>query len=390
MQPPAMDQPDFMDDALMHGVAIGDRDALWQLVQAAHCLRDEDVPWRPQREGVLSPGVSAAYADAAVRGMFQMVCNHLTSADAAAAAGSLKLLVLVRGSAQVPDAFVQALRTAPPQTTEYLMVIRPGLFIALADRFLRLMTCAEVWPNLGDSTTCQTQWQPAALANQPTDPLRFERGMSLAMMSVLMVFYHELAHVLCGHTAYYDEYAFDKGPGVLSDAQPVAPPGATSPRVDVTCRAIEFDADRWAGLYLAKVLMTQGVFGTVTEEEIPNWCELVALVAGITFNAFESAVLTNDYRAGYHLPSTRMECFLEGFARGMGVDSHRLFANGANMAYKFCAAHYVQPGTLAEIQEDIAAVGQSTWPELVRLGSDLSAMGSQVALLRTPRRSKDD
>ena len=61
MQAPPMDQPDFMDDALEHGVAIGDRDDLWRLVQAAHCLRDEDAPWRPQREGVLSPGVSAAH-----------------------------------------------------------------------------------------------------------------------------------------------------------------------------------------------------------------------------------------------------------------------------------------------------------------------------------------
>lgn len=373
-----MDQSDFMDDALMHGVAIGDRDALWQLVQAAHCLREENAPWYPQRDGVLRPDVSAVQADAVVRGMFQMVCNHLTSADAAAAFAPLKLLVLVRGSAQVPEAFVQALRSAPPPVTEHLMVIRPGLFIALADRFLRLMTCAEVWPDLGDASTRQTQWQPAALANQPTDPLRFERGMSLSMMSALMVFYHELAHILCGHTAYYAEYGCAKGLGVLSEAQPVAALDAVAPRVDVTRRAIEFDADRSAGLYLAKVLMTQGVFGKVTEDEIPKWCELVALVAGITFNAFESAVVTRDYRAGYHLPSTRMECFLEGFSKGMGVVDHHLFANGANMAFKFCAAHYVQPGTLAEIEEDIAAVGQSTWPELVRLGSALSAMGSQA------------
>lgn len=73
-----MSASDWLDDALRQGVAIGDRDALWALARAANVSELADPVW--PLPDVLAGGA----ADAVVRGMFEMVANHLRSVDAQA------------------------------------------------------------------------------------------------------------------------------------------------------------------------------------------------------------------------------------------------------------------------------------------------------------------
>ena len=76
---------------------------------------------------------------------------------------------------------------------------------------------------------------------------------------------------------------------------------------------MEVDADIYAGVFMAKALSI-GMLGEINEENLPSWCELMAFLAVLTFNVFEEQVQHADYRAGYHLPGIRTECFLEGLA----------------------------------------------------------------------------
>lgn len=191
------------DEVLRLGAAIGDRDELWRLLRALP--PEQRVPEAfeavcPPDFGAL-PGAAAMDRDAAVRGMFQMICNHLDSPHAAAAFAPLRLLVLLRGGSDDFDCFVTTLGAAGDAAAPHLMVIRPGVFVTLADRLLRALTCAGVWPELGDMSSCQSAWLDAPLANQPQDGQRFQLAMHLAMLSALVVFYHELAHIIRGHNA---------------------------------------------------------------------------------------------------------------------------------------------------------------------------------------------
>jgi hypothetical protein len=89
-------------------------------------------------------------------------------------------------------------------------------------------------------------------------------------------------------------------------------------------RVVEFDADVFAGRFFAMVIREQRLFTDIFETH-EKLCWATGLVSGVMFNVFEDAVNSTGYRAGYHLPGTRMECFLEGFAREMGITDHTLF-----------------------------------------------------------------
>jgi len=355
---------DMLDDALQKGVAIGDRAALWCILRK---LTPAELPpeldfsaWQPHASEDSGAGGSA---DAVVRGMFEMLCNHLTSPQAQASFSPLQLLVLLRGDDKAFDAFVMTLGSAGEGLQQHLMVLRPAVFVMLADRFLRALTCADIWPELGDPSTCQSSWVDVPLSNQPSDPERFQLAMNMAMLAALIVFYHELAHIIRGHNAFYSSPGTDLGAGTLRENMMLSMSSDKVGSPDITRRALEVDADIYAGVFLAATLRL-GALGEITDESLPHWCELMAQVATITFNVFEEQVLKGGYRQGYHLPSTRTECFLEGLASGLDVTDNSLFAAGANAGFEFCAKHYRAPGSLTEIEADIADLKQDTLPHL--------------------------
>lgn len=358
-----MSEPSRLDDALRQGVALGDRDALWRAAERANVPELTEATWP-------LPGVAAGgAADAVVRGMFEMVANHLWSAQAQAAFAPLQLLVLLRGDVSQLDAWVMALDAHAAHPQQHLMVLRPGVFTTVADRLLRALTCAEVWPELGDLSTCQDHWTDEPLANQPRDPERFQLAMNMAMLAALIVLYHELAHVLRGHSAYHATLptrSSAMGLAALRENRPLAMATAAGGPPDLMRRALEVDADLYAGQFVASLLKL-GALGEVDDETLPHWCELLGFVATLTFNAFEAHAKLAGYAEVYHLPSTRTECFLEGAARGLGVSQPDDFAPGANAGFTFCARHYQAPASLAKIDADIASLQQQTWPVLTAL-----------------------
>lgn len=354
-----------LDNALQHGVAIGDRQDLWRLLNSLPLDRQVaeafELAWSVQAGDMAN--AAAVDTDAIVRGMFQMLCNHLQSPQAVAAFEPLRLLLLLRGDTSDLDGFVTTLGTADEAQAPHLMVLRPGVFVMLADRLLRAFTCAEVWPELGDLNTCQSEWSDEPLANQPRDPERFQLAMNLAMLSALVVFYHEFAHIIRGHNAWA---AQSLGVGHLRENRRLTPPCAGAADADTRRRALEVDADIYAGVFMAKAL-NLGMLGEVNEDNLPHWCERMAFLAAVTFNVFEEHVRHADYRAGYHLPGIRTECFLEGVADAWGVRDHEVFVVGAETGFAFCAQHYRAPCGERDIKADLKRLEQQTWPTLIEL-----------------------
>lgn len=357
------------DDSLLHGAAIGDRQGLWRLLNSLPV--DQQVTeafepaWSVQANDLTT--AAATDTDAIVRGMFQMLCNHLESPQAIAAFEPLSLLVLLRGGIHEFDAFVTTLGAVDETQAPHLMVLRPGVFVRLADRVLRAFTCAEVWPALGDLTSCQSAWSEGLLANQPRDPERFQLAMSLAMLSALVVFYHEFAHIIRGHNAWAAETL---GVGGLHENRSLpslhSGKAEQSSVADHRRRAVEVDADIYAGVFMAKALSI-GMLGEINEENLPSWCELMAFLAVLTFNVFEEQVQHADYRAGYHLPGIRTECFLEGLASAWEVRDLKMFVVGMNTGMAFCAKHYYPSCNEEETRADLAQLEAHTWPTLVNL-----------------------
>lgn len=355
------------DDALRFGVAIGERQYLWHLLNSLpfdkQVAEAFEPPWSAQMGS--QTNTAAIDTDAIVRGMFQMLCNHLESPQAIAAFEPLSLLVLLRGGIGDFDAFVTTLGAEGGMSAPHLMVLRPGVFVMLADRLLRAMTCAEVWPELGDLNTCQSEWSEELLANQPRDPERFQLAMNLAMLSALVVFYHEFAHIIRGHNAWA---AQTLGVGSLRENRSLLPlnAGRADPRADHRRRALEVDADLYAGVFMAKALSI-GMLGEVNEDNLPHWCEVMAFLAVVTFNVFEEQVQHAEYRAGYHLPGIRAECFLEGLASAWEVRDLNLFVAGMDAGIAFCAKHYRPPCGDKNTKADLMRLEKHTWPTLVEL-----------------------
>lgn len=117
---------------------------------------------------------------------------------------------------------------------------------------------------------------------------------------------------------------------------------------------------------MAKALSI-GMLGEINEDNLPSWCELMAFLAVLTFNVFEEQVQHADYRAGYHLPGIRTECFLEGLASAWEVRDLKMFVAGMNTGMDFCAKHYRPSSSEQETKADLAQLEAHTWPTLVNL-----------------------
>lgn len=128
---------------------------------------------------------------------------------------------------------------------------------------------------------------------------------------------------------------------------------------------MEADADLYAGVFLAMALKN-GMLGELNAESLPGRCREIAFLATVTFNVFEDHVQRADYRAGYHLPGIRTECFIEGVARAWGVGLD-LFVQGFHEALAFCGEHYRGLGDEVALAGELQALQDETWPILVQL-----------------------
>ena len=115
------------DDALLHGVAIGERQDLWRLLNSLPFDRQVAEAFEPAWSAQAGDMANAAAVDtdAIVRGMFQMLCNHLESPQAVEAFEPLSLLVLLRGDIGDFDAFVTTLGAVDEAMAPHLMGAAP-------------------------------------------------------------------------------------------------------------------------------------------------------------------------------------------------------------------------------------------------------------------------
>ncbi|MGE4465952.1 hypothetical protein [Sphaerochaeta sp.] len=122
----------------------------------------------------------------------------------------------------------------------------------------------------------------------------------LTILSSLLIFYHELAHVLRKHLSYLRD---TNNLSIIND-------GESNNLKSLISKAIESDADFYAGIFIGHTYkkeqkLFKDVFNTQNDQDFFKIC---TLAAKFTFHIFESKLKFDKY----HLPKTRLEILLEG------------------------------------------------------------------------------
>jgi hypothetical protein len=157
----------------------------------------------------------------------------------------------------------------------------------------------------------------------PADPQRFQLATFLQRLSLDLIYFHELSHLLLGHVG-DAEVRF--GPCGLFEVPNNLAAAASVDR--------EFVADFSAGLALADCLAKHrftaaGKVGTVEDSEDQRardlkLAELLMFSVGVTFSMFESQLVRQGMRGakGYPLSETRWFSVLRGFERRLVTLRH--------------------------------------------------------------------
>jgi len=141
----------------------------------------------------------------------------------------------------------------------------------------------------------------------PDCPIRLEYAGNVTILSMLVFFYHELAHVFRGHVDYIDGlYQLN----VINDG--------VLDYFDCDIRkALECDADYHSGYFLGLTYKNEPelfktIFNANSRIDFFRHCILAAKLA---FHSFEEKMSADNY----HLPQTRLKIFLEGLTSSLDL-----------------------------------------------------------------------
>lgn len=150
--------------------------------------------------------------------------------------------------------------------------------------------------------------QGDAYGQIPSCPVRLEYAGNVTILSMVVFFYHELAHVLRGHLEYIgSKYNVD----AISDGE--------NDNLDMEIRkALECDADYYSGYFLGLTYINeQKLFKDIFDSnDAIDFFKSCTLAAKLSFHSFEKKLQSKSY----HLPKTRLEIFLEGLASSLKLE----------------------------------------------------------------------
>jgi len=141
----------------------------------------------------------------------------------------------------------------------------------------------------------------------PDCPIRLEYAGNVTILSMLVFFYHELAHVFRGHVDYIDGlYQLN----AIND-------GAMDYFDSDIRKALECDADYHSGYFLGLTYKNEPeLFKTIfNANDRIDFFRNCILAAKLAFHSFEEKMSADNY----HLPQTRLEIFLEGLTSSLDL-----------------------------------------------------------------------
>ncbi len=149
-----------------------------------------------------------------------------------------------------------------------------------------------------------------AYTHIPKCPVRIEYAGNVTILSTLIFFYHELAHILRGHVDYQLNMHLPE----------LANEGVKREYLTVEIeKALECDADYHSGYFLGLTYTNDPqLFKSLFDaDNCVDFFKSCTLAAKLAFHAFESLNPANNY----HLPMTRLEVFLEGLTKSLDLEA---------------------------------------------------------------------
>lgn len=198
----------------------------------------------------------------------------------------------------------------------------------------------------------------------PSCPVRLEYAGNITILSIIIFFYHELAHILRGHLEYSKTiYSIN----AINDGE------EDKTVIDIR-KALECDADYYSGYFLGLTYKNEralfkNIFNSNNEVDFFKSC---TIAAKLSFHSFEKSFSKKNY----HLPKTRLEVFLEGLTVSLNLEDVAL-ENAAGVVFGIERAFDLLKIDLGSTPEMVEKDGQEFYQITSRVWADLEKVLSK-------------
>ncbi|HEX5330627.1 hypothetical protein [Sulfuricurvum sp.] len=250
----------------------------------------------------------------------------------------------------------------------YLIEINQGAILFIHRTILDFFHNKNFMPKVKSEDDVDISWLSSNLSlykNIPANRQRIEYAGNITILSSIIFFYHEMAHVLRGHLDYIGEN-YSMSMLAMDDEYDL--------RINNIIKALEADADYQAGEFLGIMFNREKeLFYKVLEiNNDLDFFKKATMAARFSFQ-----LLDNKFKSKkYHLPHTRFEVFLEGLLNKINIDQDKaleiatgLFIGMEKACNTFGYRSHRQP---AEIEEDGEQYRSLTAHLLYQLESELN------------------
>jgi hypothetical protein len=190
----------------------------------------------------------------------------------------------------------------------YLISTNIGAVYEIYKLALFLLSKKAFMPKVGQPSLGKSNLFSATKFNDvPECPVRLEYAGNITILAAIILFFHELAHVLRNHLAYFSQ---------KTNLSAIDESHTTTIEPSIR-RAVECDADYHAGYFIGLTYKNEndlfkGIFKINDDVDFFKVC---TASAKILFHSFEKE---NTHKSqNYHLPKTRLEVFLEGLTANL-------------------------------------------------------------------------
>jgi hypothetical protein len=254
-------------------------------------------------EGVLPPAivdkVSRATADLVIRTVWSRLDETFHRSTLLRRWHPLRIMAMTQASLEVNGSAGQVTDVRAPY---FYIGLHAGLFIHTADRLFRVLADPRSLPEIGNFELEQQGRTGTLLGVIPNDPSRRQCAIDLTTLALTAVFAHEVGHIVRGHL-----WLLRSRFGVSRLYEVGAPntPSMSETRQQSVRRAMELDADIFAGKFLGTLLFNRKSSGWYDAfgNDQRNLLRMLALSTTCTFRAFDDQSSSNYY----HTPFMRAQ-----------------------------------------------------------------------------------
>lgn len=190
----------------------------------------------------------------------------------------------------------------------YIISTNIGAIYAIYKIALFLLSKKAFMPKVGQPSLGKSNFFNATKFNNvPECPIRLEYAGNITILAAIILFFHELAHILRNHLSYFSQ---------KDNLSAIDESHTTTIEPNIR-RAIECDADYHAGYFIGLTYKNENdLFKSIFKiNDDVDFFKVCTASAKILFHSFEKE--NTNSSQNYHLPKTRLEVFLEGLTSSL-------------------------------------------------------------------------